>query len=485
MSVRQRTSSQEPLTPILPFEVEYIGRWGDSTGQTAADWHIANLTDRAAAGYQGTGDFRQSGNPHPANATTPPANNQTLETSKDVPYRTNLTNTLGASNLGTLPLIPLVDLNGAASGNDFSSTWTNNGPTNIADSINAIASDGDSANLASMTATIVAGVNANNVLSATSFGGIAISYNPANSTLSMTGSSSPANYQAVLRSITYNNTAGGPGVGSVSINVYGYDGLYHSKIAAATVTISPDMAPVVDLNGAGGGNGFASTWTNAGPANITGAASATVTDSDNANLASMTATIVSGSHAGNVLAATAPGGSGITVSYNSVSGVLSMTGTASVANYQSTLRSITYNNTAGGPGTARSPSTSRRTTAWSTAISPRPLSRSAWVRRTRWPTGRFSTTSRRGTGRSGHQLCQRCQRHCSRQDGVHSRWQHGHVRELHQLLRAVSMASSLILPTTVEVPTPTSRPATSCSTSVTTKRPSELGRRLLPRPMCK
>ena len=49
---------------VTSYEIEYIGRWGDSTGQTAADWHASNLTDNVLSGHTGMGDFRQSGAPH-------------------------------------------------------------------------------------------------------------------------------------------------------------------------------------------------------------------------------------------------------------------------------------------------------------------------------------------------------------------------------------------------------------------------------------
>ncbi len=47
------------------YEIEYIGRWGNSTGQTIADWHVSNLTENTGTGSTGVApDFRQSGDPH-------------------------------------------------------------------------------------------------------------------------------------------------------------------------------------------------------------------------------------------------------------------------------------------------------------------------------------------------------------------------------------------------------------------------------------
>ncbi len=90
----------EPTTNLEPgatyvnvgYEIEYAARWGNSTGQTEADWDVSNLTDSVMSGYTGHGDFRQS--------TGDPQGSGPQETNKNIPYGTNLTNTLGAPNLG-------------------------------------------------------------------------------------------------------------------------------------------------------------------------------------------------------------------------------------------------------------------------------------------------------------------------------------------------------------------------------------------------
>lgn len=86
---------------VLDYELEYVGRWGNSTGQTAADWHVSNLTDRRGAGFQRNGDFRQAGDPHPEDdddSATPAPQPATIETNQGVPYGTILTDTIGAPN---------------------------------------------------------------------------------------------------------------------------------------------------------------------------------------------------------------------------------------------------------------------------------------------------------------------------------------------------------------------------------------------------
>jgi VCBS repeat-containing protein len=70
--------------------------------------------------------------------------------------------------------------------------------------------------------------------------------------------------------------------------------------------------------------------------------SLTASDSDNTNLASATVSITSGLASGDALNFTNQ--NGISGSYNSTSGVLTLTGSASVADYQTALRSVTFSN---------------------------------------------------------------------------------------------------------------------------------------------
>src|SRR5260221_9531058 len=76
----------------------------------------------------------------------------------------------------------------------------------------------------------------------------------------------------------------------------------------------------------------------------------TVTDADSANLASATLAITANFVTGqDVLAFANQNGS--TGSFNAASRVLTVTGSATVANYQTALRSVTYVNTSTNPST--------------------------------------------------------------------------------------------------------------------------------------
>ena len=85
---------QDAIYVGLGYEIEYVGRFGDSTGQTPNDWHAANLTDNAAAGSTGVPDFRLSGG-----LTDPSESDGRVETNQGIAFGSVILDTLGASNL--------------------------------------------------------------------------------------------------------------------------------------------------------------------------------------------------------------------------------------------------------------------------------------------------------------------------------------------------------------------------------------------------
>jgi hypothetical protein len=116
----------------------------------------------------------------------------------------------------------------------------------------------------------------------------------------------------------------------------------------ATINMPP---PVISLNAAVGSN-FATNWFNSGPVALENMAQATVTGAAGAtgatNILSLTVTLAT-FHAGDVLSVPIrAGNTAISASYSA--GTLSLSGTASLAQYTQVLRLINYNNTAGGPG---------------------------------------------------------------------------------------------------------------------------------------
>ncbi len=143
----------------------------------------------------------------------------------------------------------------------------------------------------------------------------------------------------------------------------GADGWTFHSSESATVSLRPYLSvsytspqlPTMDLDannssGTSGAN-FGTTFTENGGSVLIADTDATLTDSDSTHLTSLTATIT------NLLDGTAESlsavttGTSITASYDSGTGVLTLSGTDTVANYQQVLRTIRYNNTSESPTT--------------------------------------------------------------------------------------------------------------------------------------
>ncbi|WP_231987652.1 Ig-like domain-containing protein, partial [Mycobacterium sp. 852002-51152_SCH6134967] len=175
--------------------------------------------------------------------------------------------------------------------------------------------------------------------------GITGSYNSATGQLTLTGTSSVANYQTALRSVTYQNTSDIPAT-TRTVTFIVNDGASTSTAATKTVAVTGvNDAPTITTSTG------ATSYPEQGPPTVidTGL---TLADPDNTTLAGATVSIGSASST-ETLAFTAPAGSGITGSYNSATGQLTLTGTSSVANYQTALRSVTYRNTSDTPDATR------------------------------------------------------------------------------------------------------------------------------------
>ncbi|MEH2045881.1 beta strand repeat-containing protein [Nostoc sp.] len=205
-------------------------------------------------------------------------------------------------------------------------------------------SDLDSPNLASATVSITSGfTSAEDILAFTNQNGIIGSYNSSTGVLTLTGSSTVANYQTALRSIIYTNSSDNPSTTPRTVSFLVNDGTANSSAVTRNINITAvNDAPVATVTNS------ALTYTeNATTAIDSGI---TISDVDSANLASATVSITSGFvSAQDTLAFINQ--NGITGSYNSSTGVLTLTGSATVANYQTALRSITYTNSSDNPST--------------------------------------------------------------------------------------------------------------------------------------
>lgn len=109
-------------------------------------------------------------------------------------------------------------------------------------------------------------------------------------------------------------------------------------------------APQLDLNGAAAGTDFSATYTEGAPAlAIVDPANLTLTDADNANLASATITISNLLDGAAESLAANTAGTSITANYTPGTGILALSGSDTVTNYQTVLRTITYLNISTAP----------------------------------------------------------------------------------------------------------------------------------------
>lgn len=248
---------------------------------------------------------------------------------------------------------PVVDLNGPAVGTGYTATFTEDGPAvAIVDAGALTWTDSDQLVATGAVITITNPLDgAAEALTVTPQAGISANYDPNTGVLTLSGSAALTTYQAVLRTLVYLNLSQNPDTTTRTVSVEVDDGLTLSAAALATITITavPD-APVVDLNGAAGALDYGANFIEGAGAALIVDPGLTVIDVDSALLTSATVTLTNPLDGINeVLAVTVSGG--ISAGYDSGSGVLSLSGAASPADYQTVLRSLTYNNTSSNPTT--------------------------------------------------------------------------------------------------------------------------------------
>jgi VCBS repeat-containing protein len=226
-------------------------------------------------------------------------------------------------------------------------TFTEGDPATVIDNTITI-SDSDSANLVGATVAISGNyASGQDVLGFTNTANITGVFNAGTGTLTLTGTDTLANYQAALRSVTYNNTSSNPSTLQRTVTWQVDDGGAVNNLSAPVTStinvVSTNEAPVL-------ANSSTITYTENDPATVINSV-ITVSDADSANLTGATIQITTGyNSAQDVLSFTPP--VGISGSFNSGTGTLTLSGSASVANYQVALRSVRYANTSNDPTTA-------------------------------------------------------------------------------------------------------------------------------------
>jgi hypothetical protein len=133
------------------------------------------------------------------------------------------------------------------------------------------------------------------------------------------------------------------------------DGNGGTSSATVSVTVNPNQPPTLDLDGSQAGNNTQVTFEQGKPAvAIANAANILITDPDNTTAQSSTITLTNPlNSSAESLSVSGVLPAGITASsYNSTTGVLSLTGDAAISAYKTAIGQIIYNNTANPPNTA-------------------------------------------------------------------------------------------------------------------------------------
>ena len=209
-------------------------------------------------------------------------------------------------------------------------------------------SDADDTDLDSIRVSITSGFDATeDVLAFVDMLGITGSWNGTTGILTLSGTTTLSNYQTAVRTVTYQNTdASSPSETTREISFTAYDWDGSSGAITRDIEIQgSNSAPVLSAI-----EGTTLAYTE-GDGAVATTATIVATDSDDSNLEGATVSFINNYFLGeDELDFT--DSFGITSSFDAMTGILTLTGTSTVANYQSALRSVTYENTSSDPVTS-------------------------------------------------------------------------------------------------------------------------------------
>jgi RHS repeat-associated protein len=250
-----------------------------------------------------------------------------------------------ASTVSVVPVndAPVLDLNGSTAGINFSTTFTEDSGFTAIVSSRLSLSDVDNTRMNSATVRIrsLSDPGAEFLTANTTGTNITATYDASTGLLELRGADAIANYQQVLRTVAYNNTSQSPNTTARLIDFGVNDGAANSAIATTIAyVIAINDLPVVELTG------NPVTYTENDSAVLVDGG-IRLSDADHPTLQRATVRISNFVLGQDTLSFT-PRGS-ITGSFSS--GVLTLTGNASLEDYQTVLRSVTYRNSSDRPTT--------------------------------------------------------------------------------------------------------------------------------------
>ncbi|MBB3902799.1 tandem-95 repeat protein [Methylobacterium brachythecii] len=191
------------------------------------------------------------------------------------------------------------------------------------------------------------------VISLGSTSGLASFAGNGTGTVTLTGTVTAIN--AALNGTTYTPAAdyNGNDTLTVTTNDNGNTGTGgpQSDTDMVSITVTPvNDAPVLDLDGSAAGTGYATSYTEGGAGIAIVNTNVSVSDVDNTTMASAKAIIVNGS-TGDVLSISGTLPTGITATFDPSTYTLTLTGSATKADYQTALQQIRYASTSQDPST--------------------------------------------------------------------------------------------------------------------------------------
>ncbi len=212
--------------------------------------------------------------------------------------------------------------------------------------------DADDAQISGATVSIGAGRTSGDLLSAATAGtSITWSYDSGTGVLTLSGTDTVANYRQVLRSVSFESSSEDPTTDGTavtrtilwSVTDANSDGAGPGTgTASTTLTVTPLAdAPVL----AGGGQDLAYTENDA--AAVIDATVNVASDADDTLMGGATVTLSAGLTSGDLLGFANQ--NGITGSYDAGTGVLTLSGNATLAQYTAALQSVTFRSTSDDP----------------------------------------------------------------------------------------------------------------------------------------
>lgn len=329
----------------------------ETASETPTDTLTATATSSETPSETPTSTETPSDTPTPSETPTDTAT--LTETPTDTPTSTETPSETPTDTptptATSVPLNPFLTLDADNSGGNAPGYQTNytedSPPVLIVDDVEV--TDADSTTLVSATITLVNLHDGASEVLGVDTGSSAITALYAGGVLTLSGEDTLANYQQVLRTVTYQNSSQNPNVETRQITFVVSDGTYQSDAVTALVRIiTTNDASIVSLdadNSGGNAPNFQTSFVEAGGA-VPIVDDVLITDADNLALTHITITITNPVDGVNEILSVNTGATGITAVYSG--GVLTLLGQSPIADYQTVLQTLTYNNSSGNPNAA-------------------------------------------------------------------------------------------------------------------------------------